>query len=140
MNINNIGQATAPAIEVINSVHQKARVRDVLRCNKNRHRFILMDNDMTYWLMYKRQLFLSFGKIFGFTGAGESINKYWIERALEQDITAFIFVYGSGNVYIVPPLELKKFAEKNGTIRKTRETGEITYSVPVNFLRRWKKR
>lgn len=139
--IQNIRQAIYPATQCININHQKDWVTEILPANKGRHYFLKTYKGLTYWLLYKRDFFRSFGKIFGYKGLGESINKEWVERAINKHkITAFIFVYSQGHVYIVPPEEFKKFAEKNNTIRRTNATGEITYSVPISFLRRWKVR
>jgi len=140
MVVTNIRQAIPLAVECINKAHQNDSVSDIKPANQKRHYFIMTGNGLTYWLLYKREFFRSFGKIFGYKGCGESINKEWVECAIDNyEITAFIFVYPKGYVYIIPPLEIKKFAENNNTIRKTK-SGETTYSVPISFLRRWRVR
>ena len=138
--VSSIREAIPLAVECINKACQNDGVSDIMPANKRRHFFIMTGNGLTYWLLYKREFFKSFGKIFGYKGPGESINKEWVERAIgDYEVTAFIFVYPKGYVYIIPPEELKRFAEENGTIRETK-SGETTYSVPVSFLRRWRVR
>lgn len=135
--INSLREAMNPAIEVINSNLQTDRIKSVTLFNKDRHMLLTSGKGLKYWLLFKRELFKSFGKIFNYSGPGDSINQEWVTRALKENIAAFVFVYKQGSVYIIPPNELKEFAVMNETIRNTL-SGERTMSFPVSFLRRWK--
>ncbi len=132
----NLRQCLLPAIECIKKNTQD-NVVDVRLFNENRHMMLTTYKGLKYWMLFKRDFFNSFGKIFGLKGVGESINKEWVQTAIDEGIDAFMFVYEKGYVYIVPPKEFKDFAEKSKTIRVT-TSGEITYSVPVKLLRRWR--
>lgn len=136
--IETLGQAINPVVEQINKNLQNDRVIKIYSVNKGRHKMLRTDGDLGYHLIFKRKPFMSFGKIFDdFDGMGESINKSVVEEAVKKNVDNFVIVYGDGKVYVINPTEFKDFAEKNDTIRET-STGEVTMSVPINMLRRWK--
>lgn len=134
--VNSLRQCLPVAIECIERNTQD-KVKEVKLFNSDRHIFIVTARGLKYWLLFKREFFLSFGKIFNRKGSGESINEDWVVNAMNKGIDSFIFVYQKGHVYIVPPKEFRDYAEKNNTIRVT-IGGEKTYSIPVKLLRRWK--
>jgi len=88
-------------------------------------------------MIFKRNFFMSFGKIFGVGGAGESLNEEMVEWALKNSIHSFIFIYENGNAYTIPVTEFHDYAISHGMVRKTDKTGEVTFSIPLRMLRRW---
>lgn len=135
MTVENIRQAIPVAIEVINSCLQEDNVVEVSPLNYNRHYLLTTKKGMRYYMLFKREFFMSFGKIFGFKGIGESVNKEYMEIARRLADT-FVFVYPDGKVYVSPVGEAYNFAIKNDTIRETKSK-ETTYSFPVKMIRRW---
>jgi len=123
------------------------RVKDVFRqrgvkivldeyVNKKRHYILTTDGGSAYYILYKRAFFFSFGKVFNKEGVGESINESFINLAITRNITSFLVVYENGHVYMVTPKAWDDYATINNTIRET-DSGERTFSIPVNMLRRW---
>jgi len=106
--------------------------------NNDRHFILETDKRMKYQLIFKRDFFRSFGKIFGTTGLGESINEEMVEWALRNYIHNFIFVYENGYAYTIPVNEFHDYAMSHGMVRKTDKTGEITLSCPLKMLKRWR--
>lgn len=136
--IETIKEAINPTINLINKRFQEDRVEKVYPVNNARHYILRTKKGMGYQLIFKRDFFNSFGKIFdNFEGAGESVNKKVVKEALEKDIHNFLFVYPEGKIYAISPKEFNDFAEKHDLERKT-SSGEVTYSIPVKMLRRWK--
>lgn len=105
--------------------------------NSERQFVFITNNGLKYIQVYKRNFFMSFGRIFNKKGIGESINKEMIEFAEKSGIHEFIFVYKDGRTYTVPVKEFKDYAEFHGTIRTT-VNGEETYSIPVKLLKPWR--
>ena len=134
--IESVRAAIPVAIEVINRTLQEDNVVEVSPLNYNRHYLLTTKKGMRYYMLFKREFFMSFGKIFGFKGIGESVNEEYMHTARRLADT-FMFVYPDGKVYISPVGEAYNFAKKNETIRKTK-SGETTYSFPVKMLRSWK--
>lgn len=125
---------------VVGYIHSKLNdnVTDVKPVNDNRHCMIETIKDIRYYVMFKREPFYAFGKIFRKPGAGESINKSCLELAIKYNIDLILVAYKSGHVYAISPDFWKEYAYNNNTIR-TQETGEVTYSIALNELVRWDK-
>jgi hypothetical protein len=121
--------------------HLEKRLGDktlnILPLNLGRHYLITTESGMRYYLLYKRNFFMSFGLIFGKSGMGESINKDFLELALKHEADNIAVVYEMGYIYTCPPKEWLHYAEQNHTIREQYK-GEVTYSIPINLLRRWR--
>ena len=80
---------------------------------------------------------MKFGVIFNLNGAGESINKSELDKAIEMRVNHLLFVYPDERVYEIDPRKFKNWAEGNKTIRRTQKTNEKTYSVPIRELNKW---
>lgn len=107
---------------------------------QNNHRHILIETErgLKYWVLYKNDFLNQFGMMFNLSGVGESINKDILEKAIFINISTLLFIHNIGTVaevYAISPNEVKLFAELNNTIRET-ASKEITYSIPVSFLRK----
>jgi hypothetical protein len=136
--ITSARRAISRTKELIES-HTQDTVVQIYPINNNRHFIFITEKNMRYQQAFKRNFFMSFGKIFadkGMVGCGESVNKEMIEFALMSGIHAFIFVYQNHSTYSIPVKEFKDYAESHGTIRETL-SGERTYSVPIKMLRKW---
>lgn len=134
--INKISECLKVAVPLI-SKRTQDKVMGVRKINKNRHYCIYTEKHLSYYLLYKRDFFNSFGKIFNLKGCGESINMNFLQYALRNKFDAFLIMYQKGYVYVVPPQEFIDYAIANNTIRETK-SGEITASVPLGLLRRWR--
>lgn len=141
MEVTSERQAVARACRVV----AKARGWSVISThplNHKRHYTIrFRDNkgkDHRYYVLFKRELFLSFGKIFGTEGAGESLNFELLQTMEHRGIEKLLFVYESGNVYEIDPTEFLWIAEKN-QYKRTQKNGEFTASVPITALTRFKE-
>jgi hypothetical protein len=120
--------------------HTQDKVVSILPVQQERQFVFITDKNLRYVQVFKRNFFMSFGKIFadkGMVGCGESLNREMIEFALMSGIHNLIFIYENGGVYTIPVKEFKDYAESHGTIRTT-ESGETTYSIPIKMLRPWK--
>jgi len=135
--ITNIKEAVPIVKEYIEKANKNDKVINISPKNDYRHYLIKTEMGLTYWLLFKRSFFMAFGKIFGYRGIGESINKEWVDEAISSGIDEFVFVYENGYIYAISPQTFKNFAEKNNTIRET-NNGETTYSIPISLLERWK--
>jgi alpha-tubulin suppressor-like RCC1 family protein len=124
--------------ELIES-HTQDKVVQIYPINNEKHYVFVTNKGMVYQLLYKRNFFMSFGKIFAdkeMVGCGESVNQEMIDYAEENGVHNFLFVYQNGNIYAISVKEFKDYAESHGTIRTT-SSGERTFSVPIKLLRRW---
>jgi hypothetical protein len=124
-----------PCKELIEK-NTQSRVKNIIAINNERHFVFETDSGLRYQMLYKRDFFNSFGAIFGKKGIGESVNREYVEWALNNGIHNFLFVHGE-KVYMCPVKEFHDYAINNNTIRKT-SSNEETMSVPVNMLRLWK--
>lgn len=114
------------------------KIKFVLSMNRSRHMLFITERGLKYWMLFKREFFLSFGKIFNMKGCGDSINANILGKALSQDIDGIIFIYRKGYVYFMSPREILDFGKKFGTIRVTKKTHERTYSFPLRAEKRWR--
>jgi hypothetical protein len=102
--------------------------------NNNRHAVIYTKKGLTYWLLYKREVFKSFGVIFDKQGVGDSINAEFLGMALNQKIDGFIFCYKQGIIYKISPREVFDYH----LVRETDKTEERTYSFPIMVETPWR--
>lgn len=140
------------------------RVIDILRSknqsgfrveykNKNRHALLIPDDskNFRYYAVFKRDFFNTFYMQFpefakankDYCGLGESINKKYIDLALEREVDYLLFIHPD-KIYEIPLLFFKKYAEKYSLIRTQDKfnfyhkppivVNEITYSVPIELL------
>jgi len=129
-------QSIPIAIESVEKNTQD-KVIDVCMINKNRHCLLTTNKHLRYYLLFKRDFFRSFGKIFNKDGLGESINIEYLKFCKQNEIDAILIVYQIGHVYTVPVQEWWDYAQNNNTIRET-ISEEITMSIPLRLLRRWR--
>lgn len=127
-----------PIIKGLIEKNTNDKVMNIYPINNERHFVFETDKRMKYQLIFKRDFFRSFGKIFGVTGLGESVNEEMVEWALKNYILNFIFIYENGYAYTIPVNEFHDYAISHGMVRKTDKTDEITMSVPLKMLRRWR--
>jgi len=125
-----------PIKELIENKTQD-RVTNIFPINNERHFIFVTERGMRYQMIFKRNFFMSFGKIFNLKGIGESVNSEVVQYALDVDIHNFVFVYAEGKVYTIPVREFHDYAVSHNTIRKT-VSNENTMSVPIGLLRSWK--
>lgn len=111
-------------------------VIDIKPMNKKRHYLLTTFKGVRYQVLFKRAPFLSFGKIFGFKGCGDSVNSRYIAIAINNKIDGFLFVYQNGRVYYISPMEIFHYGQNFETIRTTK-SDERTYSFPIKLLRQW---
>jgi len=110
--------------------------------NRRRH-MIVRSLDMVFYVLYKDSFFMSFNKQFSgfvkdfpeYKGLGESINKRWLEKAIQLE-SKLVFVYPSGKMYFFYPKAFKRFSTVYG-LKRTQDRGETTYSIPVKILKRF---
>jgi hypothetical protein len=124
-----------PKVKEIIELKTQDKVMDIYPINRERHFVFLTENGMKYQMIFKREFFNSFGKIFNKKGVGESINKEYVEYALHIGIHNFLFIHGN-KIYVCPVKEFHDYAVSNNTIRET-SSGETTLSIPVLLLSRW---
>jgi len=105
---------------------------DVVLTHHDQHCMFESAGGIRYYLLYKRDVFRSFGEIFKCSGVGESINEDALNIALESNIDLFLVVYENGTIYSITPKEW----ERKG-LKRTTEAGEITICIPITALRRW---
>ena len=131
--VENLLQAI-PLVSAALKLKLNENVHDVRLTNQGRH--LLMKTDKAaYWVLFKREFFMSFGKIFNLEGAGESVNRDIFELAQSQNVARFIFVYPDGKVYSISPQTIVEYMQNYGT-KRTTESGEFTYSFSVGLLER----
>lgn len=135
--IKGVRQALQPAQEIINKRTQDKVIKINSHHNK-RHYVLTTEKGLTYYLLYKRAYFMSFGRMFNLKGIGESINRERLAFCLNNKIDNIIVIHQEGYVYVCNPREWFDFATRHQTIRTTNTTREKTYSIPVMMLRRWK--
>jgi len=134
--INSIQEAVPIVCELVRKKTQDQIFR-VAPVNRMRHYVITTGRGLKYWMLFKREFFLSFGKIFGFNGCGDSVNAKFVGQALNQKVDGFLFVYRNGYVYHISPREVFDFGKKFNTVRTTKSS-ERTYSFPLPVERRWR--
>ena len=130
--------------------------------NKGRHILLISQESSPkrLYCLFKKEWLRCFNNLFpvfiraykGFySGLGESINVEWLNYAIRAGVNYLVYVYPDRKVYVVSPLAVKKFCEKNGLIRKqdrinsyllpncskSRElVNESTYVFPIKLLER----
>lgn len=111
-----------------------SEIFSVKNVNENKHT-IISSNLGDFFVLFKRDFFLSFGKIFSNRSVGESINSEALMFA-DKNKSILLFVYPDGKVYSISSSLFKKLAEDNEWIRQTK-ADEKTYSIPLKYLTRW---
>ena len=132
--INSIYEASALVTEKIREHGEQ--IKSIRSANNNRHSIVESSTGKIYWVLFKRGFFMSFGKIFGKDGPGESVNEEVLNDAISYNVDNFLFVYEDGKIYHISPKDVKEYCEANHTTRQT-DSGEWTYSFPVKNLVRW---
>ena len=132
--IENARKWIAPVKDMIELKTQDTVV-DIYAINNERHFVFVTEKGMKYQMIFKRGFFNSFGKIFNKKGVGESVNKEYVDYAMNKGIHNFIFIHDS-HMYLSNVKEFHDWAISNKTIRET-ASGETTLSVPVTLLRRF---
>jgi hypothetical protein len=114
----------------------QGKVINIYGINNSRHFIFETNSGLKYYMKFQREFFNSFGAIFGKKGVGESVNRNLVEWALENGIHNFLFIH-NGHIYLCPVKEFHDYAIANKTIRTT-ATGEVTMSVPVLMLEKYR--
>lgn len=76
-------------------------ILDVLPINENRY-IIVKCKPYNVLIMYKREVFFNFGKMFkdqGFKGVGDSINVEDLKTAIQREVQDIYSVFPNGHVY-----------------------------------------
>ncbi|MAG76406.1 MAG: hypothetical protein CL811_06550 [Colwelliaceae bacterium] len=133
--IQSVNEACSLVKSKINEIKKETIVKSQYM-NNFRHYYLVTSTGTKYYLMYKRDFFYSFGKIFNLKGAGESMNKEFLRFALMNEIDEVIIAYESGKIYSLSPNKWMAYCQDNKTIRETTK-GETTCSVPIGLLERW---
>jgi len=123
------------AVEIANNLIAKKtqeRIEHEHYINKGRH-CIIRTESFTYWALFKREFFLSYGKIFNRKGCGDSINSKYLGMALNMEIDSFLYIYKNGYVYAISPKEIF-----NSDRQRTTKSGERTYSFDLPMHKRWR--
>jgi len=115
-------------------------ITNALCVNLGRHAVIATRKDGTdriFYVLFKRDLFYTYGRWFDDNCLGETINLEWFE-AIERSkyLDKILFVYPEGIVYYITPEEWKSFVDENNTVR-VQYGGETTTSVRIDILHRW---
>jgi hypothetical protein len=129
-----ITEAVELVIEILGKRNNPAEVVEFV--NDRKHCVINSKTGLTYYILFKRSFFGSFGKIFeneGAKGIGESINRSALEASINFGAHLILCVYPDGKIYSLTPREWKE----SRYIRKTDDTGEETVSISASILRRW---
>lgn len=131
--------------------------------NRGRHCILSppFDSDLPkFYVVFKRSWFVTFNNKFqefisefpDMAGYGESINKEWLDLALQQRVSYFLFVHEEGSIYQVSPLLLQKFVFKHNLFRSQERrndyrradgsggvisVNELTVCFPCKLLERW---
>jgi hypothetical protein len=127
-----------PKVKEIIERNTGDRISNIFPINNERQFILETNTKLKYQMIFKRDFFRSFGKIFGYGGLGESLNEEIIQWALKNGIHNLIFIYENGYAYTIPVNEFFDYSISHGTIRKTEKTGETTMSIPLSMLRRWR--
>ena len=143
MKIYNIIEAVNVVIEEIQK--RGMSISKLSYVNNNRHAVIKTHSRNSFYILFKRDFFHSFGSIFGnVSGIGESINESCLRRIIESEIKNILIVYANGYIYRISPERWVEYAKKYRTIRitKTEEKdygfgNERTYSISIKELERW---
>ena len=110
-------------------------VHEVRLTNQGKHLLIKTDKRI-FWVLYKREFFHSFGKMFNLLGEGETINRDIFELAERENVEYFLFVYEDGGVFAITPATVIDYLQRYQTKRMT-DSGEVTYSFSIGILERW---
>jgi hypothetical protein len=104
----------------------------VIKPNNPHHILIKTINKKKYYLLKKELPFQSAGEIFKDNkGYRESINSIDLIYCINTNVDKICFIYPNRIIYWIEPLDFQRWG-------KARETdgGEVTCSVPLNYLRR----
>ena len=132
--VENARKWISPVKEMI-EIKTQDKVIDIYPINNERHFVFKTESGLKYQMIFKREFFNSFGKIFNKKGVGESVNKEYVDYALNKGIHNFIFIHEK-HMYLCNVREFHDWAISNKTIRET-ASGEVTMSIPVTLLRRF---
>lgn len=124
-----------PIVSTAIKLKTNENVHEVRLTNEGRHLFIKTDKNK-YWVLFKREFFHSFGKIFNLLGEGETINRDIFELAQNNNVDRFLFVYEDASVFSITPERVIDYLQEHQT-KRTTESGEVTYSFSVGILERW---
>lgn len=79
----------------------------------NRKAIIQDKNGNKFFVLFKREFFITYGKITGEEGVGESINVMDFENAVyEENIEQFIYVYPCNRVYKIRAIDIRKHCHR----------------------------
>jgi hypothetical protein len=134
MKIENLLQAI-PVVSYAIKNKLDENVHEVRLTNQGKHLLIKTDKRI-FWVLYKREFFHSFGKMFNLLGEGETINRDIFELAERENVEYFLFVYEDGGVFAITPATVIDYLQRYQT-KRTTDSGEVTYSFSIGILERW---
>jgi len=133
----------------------------IIPTNVGRHRLLTpqISGVPKFYCLFKREYFFNFNYCFKkfvrenpeYDGISESINKEWLDYSIMVGVDYLLFVHPDHSVYVVHPLVVKRFCEKNNLIRTQIKTNdykipdfsesierinELTYCFPIKLLTR----
>jgi hypothetical protein len=116
----------------------KMSFRDLaIEANKQRYRYLEIDN-YPYLVCFKKELFLSYGKIYNESGAGETINQLELRQALSNHIKGIIYLYPEGNSYLLRAgALLEMIAMGTAHLRETGNEHKMEYCFSIRKLERF---
>jgi len=126
-----------------------------------KHFILSSKNKCKFYVIYKRQFFFKFNEEFpefikelpDFAGFGESINEHALQRAIDKGCHYIVFIHPK-EVYIIPPLLIKKFCEAKKLFRvqhrvnlfnsqnysgSYKKTHEKTYTFPKKLMKKFEE-
>jgi len=133
----------------------------VIPINRGRHMILKPQKNLIplFYCLYKREWIREFNNMFkdyvknnpDMRGLAESINKECLFYSIRIGANYLLYIYPDQSIYIINPLLVKKYCEKNHLVRFQQKTNdyklpdfqksierinEITYCFPIKLLER----
>ena len=103
------------------------------------HELITNEAGQTFYVVNKKAPFYRFGDIFlGHSMIGESLNKEAVKEAVYADAT-IVLVYKK-ELFVIYALLFYNIAMNLSTERTTKTTNEITISIPLTSMTRYRRK
>jgi len=133
--MNQVDTLDASYRKVVNYLIKNGiKISESVPLNHNRYKIIKAEQG-NYLILFKREFFLSFGKIFksfGESGAGETINKEDLKYAISNGVRNIIITYPSGNIYSISVEDFLMHSHERVNEFENKETR----SINIKHLRR----
>ena len=125
----------ATYLNVVNHLQNRnVRVFDSTPVNNGRY-FLIRTKECNFLVVFKRDFFNSFGKIFadkGESGIGETINQKDLQFAVRFGVKQLVFTYPNNRMYKISVSDFLVYSYK-----RMNEEGKITRSINIKHLERW---